>query len=66
MSSDQREPTSLSEWEQRLKDVPSGAIFTSEEIAGLPDPVQRLFLKTILPGSPLTRAGTFGYQALLT
>lgn len=56
MNSDRGEPKSLSEWEQRLKSVPDRAIFTGEEIAGLPEPVQRHFRAAIQTGSPLTRA----------
>ena len=54
MNFDLREPKSLAEWERRLKGVPDRAIFTGEEIAGLPDAVQRHFRAAIRVGSPLT------------
>ncbi|WP_350269091.1 DUF6544 family protein [Brevibacterium sp. CBA3109] len=55
MSFDQCEPKSRPEWEQRLKEVSSHATFTSQEIAGLPEPVQRHLRCAIRVGAPLTR-----------
>lgn len=55
MSFDRCEPESRPEGEQRLKEVSSQATFTSQEIAGLPEPVQRHLRCAVRVGAPLTR-----------
>ncbi len=56
MISSEREPRSLADWEHRLRAVPNQVVFTTAEIAGLPEPVQRHLTAAIRTGSPLTPA----------
>lgn len=56
MGSVDHRPTSMSGWERRLTTAPIRATFTDNEIAGLPEPVQRHLSTAIHPGAPLTRA----------
>jgi hypothetical protein len=48
--------TGIADWERRLGRSPAQGTFDEEEIAGLPEPVQRYLNAAIRSGGPLTTA----------
>ena len=48
-------PQTLAEWEEKLTSVPGNAAFTGEDVAELPEPVQKYLRAAIRIGTPLVQ-----------
>ncbi|MDJ0312368.1 hypothetical protein [Arthrobacter sp. H35-D1] len=55
MSADTRRPQTLAEWEDELTGFADNAAFTGEDVAELPEPVQKYLRAAIRTGTPLAQ-----------